>query len=306
MQPQMKPVQERPEHTTSAHAHEESGVRAIPAACRAMIAAEQINFIAEPPVSGVRPRKPFRASTEKVCPKMIETHMPLVHQVVTQISCRVPANVLRDDLVAAGIFGLVDSLRKNGGDGGETFEWYARMRIRGAVLDELRAQDWLTRRGRDAVNAASLREDGESDAAVLVGLDDVSLNEEQEFLAVAEPDPAATYESKETMQTLIRAVERLPERERLVIFMYYFEEARFKEIGVALGGVCEPRVSQIHYRALGRLKSMFEEKRYRAPKRYVSATPEPQPEESGLSSDDWENSLQSNDLPVDEAKADVA
>ena len=271
-----------------------------------MIAAEQINFIADPPVSGVRPRKPFRASTDKVCPKMIESHLPLVHQVVTQIACRVPANVLRDDLLTAGTFGLVDSLRKNGGDGGETFEWYARTRIRGAVLDELRAQDWLTRRGRDAVNAASLREDGESDGAVLVPLDDVSFNEEQEFLAASEPDPAAIYESKETMQTLIRAVERLPERERLVIFMYYFEEARFKEIGLALGGVSEPRVSQLHYRALGRLKSIFEEKPYRAPRRTVSAESEPEPEEPGFSSDAWENPLQSNDLPGDEPNADVA
>src|SRR3990167_4367950 len=78
----------------------------------------------------------------------ISRHLPLVRQVVARFIRRLPSNVLRDDLVAAGVYGLVDSLRKNGGDHGPTFESYARIRIRGAILDELRTQDWLPRRAR--------------------------------------------------------------------------------------------------------------------------------------------------------------
>src|SRR5579862_3772358 len=80
-------------------------------------------------------------------------YMPLVHQVVARVLRKLPPNVLRDDLVAAGTFGLVDALRKST-ERGPAFDWYARIRIRGAVVDELRAQDWLTRRARTRVTRA--------------------------------------------------------------------------------------------------------------------------------------------------------
>src|SRR5215467_8820453 len=86
-------------------------------------------------------------------------YMPLVHQVVGRVLRKLPPNVLRDDLVAAGSFGLIDALRKSV-DRGPAFEWYARIRIRGAVVDELRAQDWLTRRARTRL--AKTRAAGES------------------------------------------------------------------------------------------------------------------------------------------------
>src|SRR5262249_29295379 len=100
----------------------------------------------DPPRSSRR-----RTPTQTECAPTAQTiaaHLPLVRRVVTQLARRLPANVHRDDLFSAGVFGLVDSLRRNGGDHGATFEWYARMRIRGAVFDELRAQDWLSRRTR--------------------------------------------------------------------------------------------------------------------------------------------------------------
>src|SRR6185295_4970526 len=103
----------------------------------------------------------------------VSRHMPLVRQVVARFLRRLPANVLRDDLIAAGVFGLVDSLRKNGGDQGAAFESYARIRIRGAILDELRAQDWLPRRARWAMRDGTT----EDVPVAVIGLDDLSAHE---------------------------------------------------------------------------------------------------------------------------------
>jgi len=190
-----------------------------------------------------------------VCPKVVKNYLPLVNQIVAQIARRLPANVLRDDLLAAGIFGLVDSLRRNGGDSGEAFEWYARTRIRGAVVDELRAQDWLTRRARAAVTAASA-EDSEARPAALVSIDDMSPAEESAHLIAPGDDPAAQVEARDDFLALARAMEQLPERERRIVGMHYFDGVKFKDIGVELG-VSEPRVSQLHARALDRLRSII-------------------------------------------------
>jgi RNA polymerase sigma factor for flagellar operon FliA len=203
--------------------------------------------------------------------------------------------VLHEDLFAAGVFGLVNALAKNGGAGGATFEWYARTRIRGAVLDELRAQDWLTRRARDAVNAQ--REETDADIAVLVGLDDLSAEDEEEFLAACEWNPAAAYEAKETGQKLAAALDKLSERERRVIAMHYFDDATYKDIGAELR-VCEPRVFQLHARAIERLRAAFTCKGRRRALR-----PEVRPSimTSVSSSDGLEDVLPANDLPSDVA-----
>jgi RNA polymerase sigma factor FliA len=267
MQPLKKPAPIRNEPTSGAGSLDESGVHTIPHGAREAIAAAKAKLSLQQPKAEEAPepnRRPVRASTHDVCPKMLEAHLTLVHQVVAPIARRVPASVLRDDLLAAGIFGLVDSLRKNGGDGGATFEWYARTRIRGAVLDELRTQDWLTRRARDAVNASAQREDGEAEPVTFVGLDELTILDEQEFLASPELDPMATYEAKETIQLLVSALDKLPERERKIVGMHYFEEAKFKDIGAELG-ISETRVWQLHARAIERLKSLFIEKPARRP-----------------------------------------
>lgn len=212
------------------------------------------------PASDTRPRR--RAAQEgnlpPVCAQTLKSYLPLVNQVVAQIARRLPANVLRDDLLAAGVFGLLDSLRRNGGNEGETFEWYARMRIRGAVVDELRAQDWLSRRRRAAVTAAR---DGATNptrpTTCLVSLHDLTPIEEQVHLVAEDEDPAAAYEARESYRALFRAMEQLPERERQVVGMHYFDGKKLKEIGAHLG-VSEPRVSQLHARALGRLKILIQ------------------------------------------------
>lgn len=254
------PIQNEP--TVDAGILDESGVREIPPEAREVLKALDAQRTKPGLKIKTEPQnRPMRPLPYEVCPRMLEAHLTLVHQVVAPIARRMPANVQRDDLFAAGVFGLAESLRKNGGDGGTTFEWYARMRIRGAVLDELRAQDWLKRRARDAVNAAAQRDDGETEAVLFVGLDELSSVDEEEFLASFETNPAAAYESKETGRILANALDKLPDRERKVIGMYYFDDAKYKEIGAELG-VSEPRVSQLHARALGRLRSAFMPKRF--------------------------------------------
>ena len=185
------------------------------------------------------------------CPEALKGYLPLVYKMVRELSRRLPANVERDDLLAAGILGLIDSIRRNGGSDGETFAGYARMRIRGAIVDELRAQDWLSRRAREAWAA----EAGERWSTSFVSLSEVTPSEESIHLAGGE-DPMEVLDARWARRALRAAIEQLPERERRIVGMYYFEGAKLKEIGAKLG-VSEPRVSQLHTRALGRLRGML-------------------------------------------------
>src|SRR5580693_8720352 len=109
----------------------------------------------------------------------LTSYMYLVHQVVARVLRKLPPNVLRDDLIAAGTFGLVDALRKSA-DRGPAFDWYARIRIRGAVVDELRAQDWLTRRARTRVARAQAL--GLGGSAAVIGFDDLPEVQSQGFI----------------------------------------------------------------------------------------------------------------------------
>jgi len=185
----------------------------------------------------------------------VNRHMPLVRQVVARFLRRLPANVLRDDLVAAGVHGLIDSLRKNGGDHGPTFESYARIRIRGAILDELRTQDWLPRRARWAALGKCAGSD-ETPIAV-IGLDDLTPGERSgTCLNEDDKDPSELLAERQEARVLAEAIEQLPARERTIVRMHYFQGARFKDIGEVLG-VSEPRVSQLHTRAMGQLRKLL-------------------------------------------------
>ena len=184
----------------------------------------------------------------------IAAHRPLVERIVRQLAQRLPANVQRDDLVSAGLFGLVDALRRNGGDQGEGFQWYARMRIRGAIFDELRSQDWLSRRARDRVSGK--HDESGAATATMVSLEEVIATEEAAHFATDEEDPLEVAESRSQQRVLAEAVEHLPERERQIVGRHYFEGVKLKDIGAELG-VSEPRVSQLHARALGRLRALL-------------------------------------------------
>jgi RNA polymerase sigma factor for flagellar operon FliA len=172
----------------------------------------------------------------------VDAYLPLVRRVVRQLARRLPSNVERDDLLAAGVFGLVDSLRRNGGDGGATFEWYARTRIKGAIVDELRAQDWLSRRARAAEGATSF-----------VSFEDVANDDET---GLAGDDPSEVFETRCLARALGRALQQLPQRERTVVARYYFEGAKLKDISAELG-VSEPRISQLLSRAIEKLRAIL-------------------------------------------------
>ncbi|WP_433928369.1 sigma-70 family RNA polymerase sigma factor [Sorangium cellulosum] len=201
--------------------------------------------------SGPRDREPPCAPLR---PEVLKGYFPLVRKLVRQVSRHLPPNVQRDDLLSAGMLGLVDSLRKNGGSDGETFAGYAKLRIRGAIVDELRAQDWLSRRAREAVEAAGAA-GGTCGSTVFVSLSEVTPTEESVHMAGGD-DPIEAISAQATRQALAFAIAQLPERERRVIGMYYFEGAKLKDIGAELG-VGEPRVSQLHTRALGMLRGML-------------------------------------------------
>jgi RNA polymerase sigma factor for flagellar operon FliA len=204
----------------------------------------------------------MQPSTSQAVPQIptreeLALYMPLVHQVVGRVLRKLPPNVLRDDLVAAGSFGLIDALRKSV-DRGPAFDWYARIRIRGAVVDELRSQDWLTRRAR--TRAAKAQAQGESAGASVVGFDDLPESQAHAFADETVASPQQQVEQRMDRAALERAVALLPEREANIVTWHYFEGVPFKLIASRLG-VSEPRVSQLHARAMGRLRETLAEYR---------------------------------------------
>src|SRR5579864_1816748 len=133
----------------------------------------------------------------------LSLYMPLVHQVVGRVLRKLPPNVLRDDLVAAGAFGLIDALRKSV-DRGPAFDWYARIRIRGAVVDELRSQDWLTRRARTRASKAQAQ--GEGCGASVVGFDDLPESQAHAFADETVASPQQQVEQRMDRAALEKAV----------------------------------------------------------------------------------------------------
>jgi RNA polymerase sigma factor FliA len=186
--------------------------------------------------------------------RLLEEFTPLVRKIAGGFQRKLPRNVLREDLIAAGMSGLWDAIRRHPEGGDDSFEWYVRVRIRGAILDELRAQDWLPRRARAAAEA-----NAGTDAYVpppsVVRIDDVSEWEQNRCLADASSSEAAVA-AKFTQETLAKAVELLPERERHIVSSHYFRGVKFKDLGAELG-VSEPRISQLHSRAIARLKELM-------------------------------------------------
>jgi RNA polymerase sigma factor for flagellar operon FliA len=199
----------------------------------------------------MKPTKSPVTSSQSPTREELTSFMPLVHQVVARMLRRLPPNVLRDDLVAAGSYGLVDALRKSP-DRGAAFEWYARVRIRGAVLDELRSQDWLTRRARTRTTQAHT--DGCTGGTSVVGFDDLPDAQAQALCDESAVTPHDQVERRMERAALERAVALLPTREASIVAWHYFDDVPFKIIATRLG-VSEPRISQLHSRAMGMLKT---------------------------------------------------
>lgn len=182
---------------------------------------------------------------------LIREHMPLVKIFARRFSRRLPPSVAHDDLLGAGALGLIDSVVRRRGDDEGSFACYTRIRIRGAMFDELRSHDWLPRRSRSAERN---NKEGVPQPVAVVHFEDLPSGADRTPADNAKDGDPLEMLSKKRMATLLRQeLELLPERDRLVLHLHYFKGMRLKEIGRLLG-VSEARVSQIHHRALHQLK----------------------------------------------------
>jgi|SRR5690606_3928401 len=224
--------------------------------------------------------------------RLLLTYAPLVRYVADRVAIALPPNVDVDDLVSQGVIGLFDALEKFQPDRGVKFETYALARIRGSIIDGLRAGDWVPRSvrrrareleqtiaelegklGRSATDQEIIEALGitpqdyyrwlrEVRAATLTSLDDIwnpEAGEEsrlvfRDMISDDEPGPEQRFEEMELRRQLAQAIEALPERERMVIALYYHEGLTLKEIGRVLG-VSESRVCQLHTKSLLRLRA---------------------------------------------------
>jgi len=224
--------------------------------------------------------------------RLILTYAPLVKYVAGRLGSGLPAHVDEGDLISYGLLGLISAIERYDPDRDIKFETYAIVRIKGAIIDELRALDWVPRsvrsRAREIERAIaeleakvgraptdeeiahkigisqdeleeSLTDISRSSIAALDELwsggadgDQVSLLDTIEDQAG--PRPADALDETEVRETLADAIARLPERDKLVITLYYYEELTLREIGEVLG-VTESRVSQLHTKAVLRLRS---------------------------------------------------
>jgi len=216
-------------------------------------------------------------------------YAPLVKRIAHHLLLRMPSSVQVDDLVQSGMIGLLEAARKYDLSKGASFETYAGIRIRGAMLDEIRKGDWAprsvhrkSREVADAIRSVEMRtgtDARDQDVAAELGIpleeyhailqdssgsrlfsfDDMLEGDDSliEKVAGEVPNPLEGLQNEVFRGELAAAIATLPERERLVLALYYDEELNLKEIGQVLG-VSESRVSQIHTQAALRLRSRLQ------------------------------------------------
>ena len=216
--------------------------------------------------------------------KLLFQYLPLVKQIAGGIIGKLPASVSIDELIDAGVIGLLESIDRYDTQASVKFETYAFTRVRGAMMDELRTRDWLprsVRRSARAVDSAVRqleqqlgRAPEENEIAQHL---EMPLSEYQQLLNDTNSGQLLPFEELvadggepsnnelanspfeqlldgQQRQTLIEAIEALPEREKLLMALYYQEELNLKEVGAVLG-VTESRVSQLHSQAVSRLRA---------------------------------------------------
>jgi RNA polymerase sigma factor for flagellar operon FliA len=219
---------------------------------------------------------------------LLKQYSPLVRRLAHQMIARLPANVELDDLVQTGMIGLNDALSRFDVNHGVQFETFATQRIRGAMLDELRGGDWMSRGDRrhqrsieSAVHKLEQklqRAPSESEIADEMGmilgdyqellgkvrgtqlfyLEDLSGDDGDDFLdrhvADENANPLAMLQDQRMREALVDAIGKLPEREQHVMSMYYEQDMNLKEIATVLG-VTESRICQLHSQSIARLRS---------------------------------------------------
>ncbi|HUW36668.1 MAG TPA: RNA polymerase sigma factor FliA [Rhodocyclaceae bacterium] len=220
--------------------------------------------------------------------QFVSQYAPLVKRIAYHLMAKLPPSVQVEDLIQNGMLGLLDAVGRFEDGLGAQFETYAAQRIRGAMLDGLRENDWLPRglrrdmrRIEAAVDALEQQHgrpptEGELAQALdmtladyqkmlqearghqLVYLEDIGDRGDEDFLernlASSGPDPLAALLGQDMRDVLVRAIEDLPEREKMMMALYYEEELNLREIGEVLG-VSESRVCQLHTQAIVRLRS---------------------------------------------------
>lgn len=230
----------------------------------------------------------------KVKDQVIVEYAPLVRFIAQKIASRLPSNIELDDLISCGVIGLMDAIQKFDPTRDNKFKTYAEFRIRGAILDELRSQDWVPRSVREKSKqlerayAKLERELGrpatddemcvelecsmdefhdlinKSKSVSLLNIDDsASFNRGDKKLMMgllehrrsSNPFSAVSYKSAQNI--IKEGIKALPEKQRLVLSLYYFEDLNLKEIGQVLD-VTESRVSQLHTQAILKLKAKLQ------------------------------------------------
>ncbi len=216
---------------------------------------------------------------------LVQRHAPAVNRIAHHLASRLPPNVQIDDLIQAGMIGLLEASSRFDPDCGARFSTFAELRIRGAMLDELRRGDWIPRnvhrKAREVASAIGAVERVKGEAALdhevadelglslaeyhrlltdLSGQKLVSVEELQDA-GEALPDtvervPEVLVAEAEFVDRLADTIDSLPDREQLVLSLYYDEELNLREIGSVLG-VSESRVCQIRSQALLRLRAVF-------------------------------------------------
>src|SRR5256884_5536636 len=239
-------------------------------------------------VHDIQPSHPEQVET------LIHEYAPLVKYLAQRLACRLPASICLDDLISTGVLGLMDAIEKYDPTRGTTFKTYAELRIRGAMLDELREWDWAPRSVRQKEHALTQayaeveRREGrpadDEDVAAVLGLDlatfnawltavhgvaVVSLDRPLEFapdgntstaltrLVTDAPGPLQVAEAQDLTRHLAAAIDQLPEREKVVLSLYYYEELTMQEIGQALG-LTVSRIVQSHTKAILHLRAALQ------------------------------------------------
>lgn len=217
---------------------------------------------------------------------LVSRYAPLVKRIAYHLVGRLPPSVVADDLIQAGMIGLLDAARQYDETQGASFETYASIRIRGAMLDELRRNDWVPKSvhrrardvaeairrvemqtGRDAMDQEVARELGitlneyhqillDTSNGKILSLEDIGSDEGGSAYVIAEkaPGPLEDVQKEKFVSSLEAAIAGLPERERLIMALYYDEELNLKEIGAILN-VSESRISQLMSQAHMRLRA---------------------------------------------------
>ena len=224
--------------------------------------------------------------------EVIKRYSPMIKYVANRIAMRLPPHIEVDDLISVGVLGLMDAISKYDSSRGAKFKTYAEFRVRGAILDELRALDWVPRSIRQKASAVEkvvrslesklrrLPEDDEvakemdmsldqfyrtideTKSVPVFSLEDLGIakesGEQQSLLdclaGKADADPQTQIRLIELKEIIAKAIDTLPEKERLMVSLYYYEELTMKEIGAVLD-ITESRVSQIHSKAVLHLRT---------------------------------------------------